>query len=192
MELHGPNGTFVAVTPNNQLETHATVSSQTHWYSAVTGEAYAFHAATDTLSAAKVAILYMKNTSTNLDLVVDWLEFQVIDNTAGIPSVAEFFDIDIGGTCTGGTATTVSNLNTGVANEAQATVLDSTPTISVAGTNIYKRFLHAAEGEPVRYDPDGGLILAPNGSMILSITTDTGDGKAYCNGEIYFETQGAG
>lgn len=179
------------VSVDNQLEVHASVATQVHWYSEVKGQSYQVIGTTDTLTAAKVPVLYIKNTSSILDLVLESLVLQTIAEAATIPAVGIFWTVDVGAVVSGGTAIVPVNLNSNAGNLADATALHSTPTIDTAGTEIFK-FYPKLDGELINILTQGALILGPNGTATISYTTTGSVGIAHANACFYMETQGAG
>ncbi len=168
------------VTVNGQSETHSTSITEIQWFSRHKRTAYLANGQSDTLTAAKVPVLYLKNTSADQDLIVFGMDFQTIAEAATIPAVGIYWSIDLNAVVSGGTALTPVNLNTGASKAAQATVLHSTPTIDTAGTEV-ARFYARLDGLSVAPDSGQAFVVAPNGSCLLSYTTTGSAGIANAN-----------
>jgi hypothetical protein len=179
-----PHG--VEVNANFQLESRATNISEIHWFSRHKRTAYVAQGQTDTLTAAKIPVLYLKNTSSDKDLVFYNIVLQTIAEAATIPAVGIYWSADINAVCTGGTAVTPVNLNTGASKAAEVTALQSTPTISTAGTEL-ARVYASADGTLIAPDFGGSIIVAPNGSLTINYTTTGTAGIA--NAFAFFYTR---
>ncbi len=185
------HGGGAGVNRDGQMEIHSSSAEQIHWYSEVKGQAYSVIGTTDTLTAAKVPVLYIKNTSTDKDLIIEQAIMQVVDEVATVPAVGIFWSIELGAVVTGGSAATPVNLNTSSGNTAEATALHSTPTIGTAGSDI-RKFYNKAESELYTINAEGAIIIGPNGTYTISYTTTGSAGVATANILFYMEDIGAG
>jgi len=179
------------VTADFQLEVHASVANPLHWHSSKKKNSFIVYGTSDTLTAAKVPVLYVKNTSTDLDLVVENLHGQTVAEAATIPAVGIFWTLDRGAVVTGGTAVTPQNMNTAGVSNSPTTVLHSTPTIDTVGTQLLRIYAQG-DGDVVEIEGSGGFIVGPDGTLTLSYTTTGSAGIATAVLYFYMEAQGAG
>ena len=185
-------GKSAKVNQDNQLEVHASIAEQIHWYSEVKGQAYSVVGVTDTLTAATVPILHFKNTSTTAELVIEAINFQTIAEAATIPASGIYFQIAFGRTfSSAGTLITPINVNSGSGNAAEVTVYHSTPVL--AGTaSEFRRIYNQTDGELYEIHPDGAIIIAPNDTLEISYVTTGTAGIASASVLFYMEPIGAG
>tara|TARA_R110000744_G_scaffold3698_6_gene13817 strand:- start:5190 stop:5762 length:573 start_codon:yes stop_codon:yes gene_type:complete len=170
MRITNRDGVEMNVNANHQAETHSTTIKEIQWFSRHKRTAYSAWGRTDTLSAAKVPVLYIKNTSSDKDLIIYKANFQTIAEAATTPAVGIYWSVDLGSVCSGGTAMTPINLNTGSSNAAEVTALQSTPTIGTTGTET-ARIYPGVDGTLLSVDDGESIVVAPNGSWLLNYTT---------------------
>lgn len=185
-------GKAAKVNADNQLEVHATVTAQLHWYSERNGQAYSVIGITDTLTAATVPILHFKNISTNKELVIEQVWVQTVAEAATVPAVGIYFQTGFGRTYSSvGTAVVPTNLNSGSGNAAEVTVFHSTPVLGGTLSEI-QRFYNIADGTLHSIENAGGIILAPNDTFEVSYVTTGTAGIATATVFFYMEPVGAG
>lgn len=176
----------------NQLEVHASVAQQQHWYSEVKGQAYQVHGITDTLTSATVPILHLLNTSSDKEVIVTYIRHQVIDTNATIPATDNYFGVGFGRTySSGGTAITPTNMNTGSGNAAEVTCYHSTPTLTGTNTEI-DRYYNESEASLLIYNKQGSIVIAPNDTLELYYVSTATAGIAYARLSFYMQPIGAG
>ncbi len=168
---------------NGLAEVHATKIEEIQWFSRHKRTSYIASGRTDTLTAAKVPVMYLKNTSSDKDLIIYRALFQTIAEAATIPAVGIYWSVDLNAAVSGGTAITPVNLNTGASKAAEVTALQSTPTIDTAGTEL-GRIYPVTDGTLITPDNGQSIIVAPNGSWLLNYTTTGSAGIA--NALVFF------
>lgn len=171
------------VNENGQGEVRSVSVEEIHWFSRNKRTAYSVQGQTDTLTAAKVPVLYIKNTSSDKDLILFSIYGQTIAEAATLPAVGIYWSIDFNAAVSGGTAGAIRNENTGSTKAPAATVLQSTPTIDTAGIETI-RIYPKLDGEIIPFANGEATIIAPNGSWLLSYLTTGSAGIA--NAWAYF------
>ena len=151
MRITNRDGVEMDVNANHQAETHSTTIKEIQWFSRHKRTAYSAWGRTDTLSAAKVPVLYIKNTSSDKDLIIYKANFQTIAEAATTPAVGIYWSVDLGSVCSGGTAMTP-------------------PTIGTTGTET-ARIYPGVDGTLLSVDDGESIVVAPNGSWLLNYTT---------------------
>tara|TARA_R110000787_G_scaffold273324_1_gene381017 strand:- start:508 stop:1050 length:543 start_codon:yes stop_codon:yes gene_type:complete len=171
------------VNKNHQAEVNALNSNELQWHARHKRTAYSVSGTTDTLTAAKIPVVYIKNTSSDKDLIIYSVVAQTAAEAATLGVVTIYWSQDLGLTCTGGTAAVPLNLNTGSIKPAEATCLHSTPTLSVAGSEI-GRIYAKANSEIISIDNGQAVTLSPGGSWSINYTTTGTAGVA--TAAVYF------
>lgn len=170
------------VSNDGQLLTQAENLSLQHFISRYRGNAYQAQFIDSGLTAKENIIGHIKNTSSNLSLVVTYIRFQVpvvAGGTALGGNVASYWKFNFNRTySSGGTLTTPVNMNRSSGNTSDTLAYQNDPTLS--GTAVeFDRLYPNGNGQD-SYNKEGSLILAPNDNMDISFTTDNTSGTAYC------------
>ena len=183
MRINNRDGNEMNVNSDHQAEVNALNSNELQWHARHKKTAFSVTGTTDTLTAAKIPVVYIENTSSDKDLVIYSVVAQTAAEAATLGVVTIYWSQDLGLTCTGGTATVPVNLNTGSSKSAEATCLNSTPTLSVAGSEI-GRIYAKANSEIISIDNGQAVTLAPGGTWSINYTTTGTAGVA--TAAVYF------
>ena len=181
MRINNRDGNEMNVNSDHQAEVNALNSNELQWHARHKKTAFSVTGTTDTLTAAKIPVVYIENTSSDKDLVIYSVVAQTAAEAATLGVVTIYWSQDLGLTCTGGTVPV--NLNTGSSKSAEATCLNSTPTLSVAGSEI-GRIYAKANSEIISIDNGQAVTLAPGGTWSINYTTTGTAGVA--TAAVYF------
>ncbi len=144
-----------------------------HHVSSHDGQAYQV-LGTATLASGTVTALHIRNTSDTLECVITYIRCQVIDEAGGtaLPSALTYTTVALGRTYdSAGAAVVPINVNTGSTNAAAITAYQSAPTLAGSGDEIDRQYVKV-EAELVSYRKEGAVIIAPGGSLEVSLVTD--------------------
>lgn len=166
-------------------EGHGVVSaiseSIQHHNSHTVGQAYQVKG-TATPIVGTACVLHIKNTSTDKDLVVNYIRCQVLDTvTAGTayPNAANYFRVAFNRTwASGGTTVVPVNMNPTSGNTAQVESYTNGPTLAGTALEFDVEYI-VSEAHLTRWAKEGSIILEPNGTMEVSYVGDFTDGVAY-------------
>ena len=137
---------------------------------------------TATPIAGTAVVLHVKNTSTDKDMVVNYIRCQVLDLvTAGtaLPNASNYFRVAFNRTyASGGSAVVPVNMNPTSGNTAQVTAYHDAPTLGGTALEFDVEY-PKAEAELIRWNKEGAVILQPNGTIEVAYVGDFTDGLAY-------------
>jgi hypothetical protein len=186
------NMTGMKVNKNNQAEVHSASAEQIHYYSESLGQAYGV-TCESSIAAAKVVACHIKNTSSDLDLVVEEVWVQTVAEGGTVPAVGMFWEVDLGRTYSStGAAVVPTNLNSRFSSTVpEATIYQTSPTLAGTAKNIHKKYAEA-DGKQELLQFEGAVILGPQGTAEISYTSTGTAGRAVTTCHFYFEEKGAG
>ena len=170
---------FVAgVTDENQLKVLAENHELQHHESIVSGQVYQAQSIDTGITAKTQTLLHLKNNYPARLLVITFIRFQAITNTASKPVVGEYFETGFGRTISsGGTATTPVNMNSTSGNVASVTATGIDPTMTGTFTTV-DRVYHKASGDEYVYNKQGSIILGLNDTFeVRFLSAGTGESK---------------
>lgn len=167
------DGKIAGVTSEHQLQVEAEVHELQHHISRSTGQAYQVRGETDTLTAATIPVLHLRNDDPDRALVISFIRSGVVATNASLPAIAEYFALGFNTTISGGTAVTPVNMNRKSGSDALVTATTSTPTS--AGTFVeFDRWYPNSNGDRESYNKQGSIILGLNDTIeIRHISTGT-------------------
>lgn len=171
-------GTVAKVTPEFQLETRAETLSHQHYISREFAQTFQVIGVTDTLTAATIPVLHIKNDDPERDLVISYIRLQIVDPNATLPGVGDYFQLGLGTTISGGSAVTPVNTNASSGKVASVTATHSTPSSSGTFSEL-DRWYPTADGDSVTYNKDGSIILGLNDTFEIRIVSTSTAGIAY-------------
>lgn len=179
-------GYSAKVSDKNRLLVSAKSASAQHEVSHESGQAYQV-LGTASLSSGTVPVLHIKNTSSSRDLIVSYIQWQVLDNTGGttLPNASNYMQLAFDRTySSGGSAVTATNVNRASGNEAEVTAYDSDPTLSGTAVEV-DRWYPAAEGDMHTWNKEGSVILGQGDTLEVSFVGDQSSGTAFARISFY-------
>ena len=172
------NGTVAGVTSENQLQVEAEVHELQHHISRKKGQSYQVTGETDTLTAATIPVLHIRNDDPDRKLVISFIRMGIVDSNATMPTATDYFQMGFDATVTGGTATIPVNMNRNSGADALATATASTPTS--AGTFLETDMWPPKEdGDRNSFNKQGSVILGLNDTFEIRFTSTSTTGKAW-------------
>jgi hypothetical protein len=154
------SGWTAKVTKESELIVLAHTVSQNHEINHEKQESYVLYSDL-TSGGAGNTVLYIKNTDTTNDIVVNWYRFW-----SG--ASAEAIDIIFGQTGTAvGTAVTPTNMTVGSGTTAIGTFLEGTDITGLSGGVQMDRIRLSGDGKDVVGNYPGDIIIPRNGSISL-------------------------
>jgi hypothetical protein len=181
-------GYQVEVTPQNQIRAVSEIHELQHHLSAVEGQVYQIVGEETSVAATTQTVLHIKNTSTDLDMLVSYMRLQLVGESGGtaLPAENTYFQIGFGSTYTsGGSEVTPTNMNQGSGNIAPCTAYDSAPTVGGTFTEIDRWYPDGSR--MMVFNKHGSLILGLNNTMEIRLVSDHTDGTAYCRVTAMFK-----
>jgi hypothetical protein len=176
------NGKWAAVDKNNRLEVQSETASLEHTISKRDEEAYHVWGSA-TCANGGVVVLAIKNTSTTKDMIINHIDWQIMDPTGGtaLPNASNYMQLCIGRSrSSGGTEKTPVNLHIGSGKVADAEVYDTNPTMSGTASE-FDRWFPKEEGAKYSFHAyeGGAFILDPNQWFEMKYTGDHTSGTIY-------------
>ena len=172
------DGTLAGVTPEHQIKSRSESHELQHHVSWLSEEAYQAISVDTGITAATQTLLHVKNTSATKNLVVSFIRFQAITDTANKPVVGEYFEMGFGRTVdAGGTPAIPVNMNTLSGKVAEATVTGVDPTM--AGTFVPIDRWYNENNNEHKYDKHGSIVLGLNDTFEIRLVS-AGAGEAVC------------
>lgn len=172
------DGTVAGVTNEHQLQVEAEIHELQHHVSRTTGQSFQVVGVSDTLTAADVTVLHIKNNDPDRKLVVSFIRSGVVAGNASFPTIGDYFSLVFGTEVTGGTAVEPVNVNRTSGSDALVTVTASTPTAT--GTAIeFDRWYPNGSGDRNAYNKQGSVILGLNDTIEIRHTSTSTAGIAW-------------
>ena len=177
--LDPSNGNTAAVDNNRRVQTAAKSSPLQHIVSEESQQAYQVSGSCSLTIGAEIA-LHVKNISTTRNMIVTYVRAQVIDIT-GFAEAATYVTINRGQTvASGGTPVTPTNMYIGHSNAAEVTATSGASAITEGGTVVeFDRWFPKEDADKERWGKDGALIVPPQQSIDVMITSGTAAGELY-------------
>lgn len=173
-------GHALAVNKEGQIKVSSESSSRAHYASNVHGQAYQVLGTTSIVGGAQT-VLHVKNTSAEVNLIVSFIQLQVVTAAGGtaLPSEPNYWDVGFGeSVVSGGTAATAINTNRASGNSADVICTVDSPVMS----GIYSptdRYYPTGQGNLKAYDMEGAWILGQNDTASLRFVSDQTSGFVY-------------
>lgn len=173
------DGTIAGVSQEHQLLGRIESHELQHHISWNSEEAFQTISVDTGITAKTQTIMHIINNSATKNVVISFIRFAAITNTASKPVVGEYFETGLGRTvASGGTETTPVNMNAISGKVAPVTVTGIDPTM--AGTfNLIDRRYHQASGVEQVYNKQGSIILGLNDTFEVRFLS-AGTGEAVC------------
>lgn len=144
------------------------------------GEVWSIEDGAETLSAATICLIHIKNTHATKVLVVESIRVQTIDASGGTaqPAAATYFRLAVGRTYgSGGAGSPEVNRRYGANNAVPFTAYNNNPTLS--GTAVeFDRWHPNGDANYFEWLPKGALVIQPAGTLEVDIVTDHTGGSA--------------
>lgn len=175
IESGAGNAKEAAVDKHLRLEVQSESASIEHTISKRDGQAYQING-TATVANTTVVIGHVKNTSSTRAMIINHINWQVLDISGGsaIPNANNFLCIQHGRSfSTGGSAITPVNLKVGSGNAADVIAYDSNPTLTGTATQI-DRWYPKASGDHMEFEAyqTGTMIVDPGKEIEFSYVSD--------------------
>ena len=172
------NGYLAGVTRDYQLKVQSESLSLQHFISRAYAQTFQVIGRTDTLTAATIPILHIKNDDPDRLLVFSYIRAGIVDSNATLPGVGDYIQLGLGSTVTSGTAVTPVNVNATSGKVATVTATHSTPTSGGTFTEI-DAFYPKADGEQQVWNKDGSVVLGLNDTFEARIVSTATAGIAW-------------
>ena len=185
--VNDPNGQYAAVDDNHRLQTAAKSSSLQHIVSEESQQAYQVSGSCALTIGSSIAI-HAKNTSTSKNMIVTFIRAQVIDIT-GFAEAATYVTLNSGQTvASGGITVTPPNMYIGHSNAAEVTATSGASAITQGGTKVeFDRWYPEKDADKEKWNKDGALIVPPQQSIDVMITSGTAAGTLYARMSFIME-----
>ena len=172
------DGTVAGVTSEHQVKVEAEIHELQHHVSRTTGQSYQVTGETDTLTAATITVLHIRNDDPDRELVISFSRMGIVGANATMPAITDYFQLGFDGTVTGGTEVTPINVSRNSGADAGVTATASTPTS--AGTFLeIDMWPPKEDGDRNSYNKQGSVILGLNDTFEIRFTSTSTTGKAW-------------
>ena len=182
------NGNAASVLDDGRLEVDAKSSPLQHIVSSEQQQAYQAQGST-TIAAGTETILHIKNTSTTGNMVITFLRLQIIGVVAAVPEAATYVTLNQNTTiASGGVELTPINMYLGHSNAATVVSTSGETPIVTAGTPVeFDRWYPSSDGDARTYNKEGVLIVPPQQSINIAVTSGTIGGDVHCRVSFIME-----
>lgn len=179
------------VNNENRLAVTAKSESLQHMVSQEYQQAYQC-IGTTSLSSGTVTIIYIKNTSSDKNLILTYIRHQVVVASGGtsFPNSSNYFKIALGRTyVSGGTLHDCTNIYGGSRNVAEVDAYKDGPILTGTEREV-DRWYTKALGDMNTFNKEGSLIVPPNETIEFSYVGDQTSGFIYTRASYIMEERG--